>query len=59
MEEIFENYYHWDNILQMQRVTKARVNMNRTIRYADDVKDVLFLDLALESYTRSINEKMA
>jgi hypothetical protein len=59
MDDVLRNFGDHDTLRQMERVTRLRQNLNS---YHMDrgntrkLKDVLFLDLGLESYVRTLTE---
>ena len=59
MDDVLKNFGDHDTLRQMERVTKLRSNLNT---YHLDrgnlrkLKDILFLDLGLESYVRTLTE---
>lgn len=61
MDDLLRNFGDHDTLRQMERVTKLRYNlhfshMDRSNRWK--LKDILFLDLALESYIRALTERI-
>jgi alpha-glucan, water dikinase len=60
LQEIFDNLTHWDKINQMARVLAVRkeifnsANKDNTEQY----RDILYLDIGLESYTRQLCEEI-
>lgn len=65
IEEVISNRFHWDTLKQMVRVTDARVGLNHLIASiaqnsndANKLRDLFFLDLALETYVRQLVEKI-
>lgn len=61
MTDILRNYSDHDTLRQMERVTRLRQNlsanhMDRSNKWK--LRDILFLDLALESYLRVLTEKI-
>ncbi len=61
MDDILGNFGDHDTLRQMERVTRLRWNLNT---YHLDrgnlrkLKDILFLDMGLESYVRTLTERI-
>jgi len=61
IEDIINNNDHWDSIKQMSRITNGREKLNNLIRNNKDtnkLRDLLFLDFALENQLRKLVEKI-
>ncbi len=61
IDDIMYNFGDSDTLRQMDRVTKLRYNLN--LHHMDrnnqkKLKDVMFLDLGLESYIRVLTERI-
>jgi hypothetical protein len=61
MNDVLKNYGDYDTLRQMERVTRLRQNLNsnhmdRGNKYK--LKDIMFLDLGLESYVRVLTERI-
>lgn len=64
VQDVINNLHHWDSLKQMGRITEARIGLNKLISATaknsetDKLRDLLFLDLALETYMRQLVEKI-
>ena len=60
LNEIAQNFYHFDAIVQMGRVTHVR-HVLSSYRTSDSnaLREVMYLDIALEGYVRQLSEKVA
>jgi alpha-glucan,water dikinase len=61
IEDIIKNDNHWDSLKQMSRISFGREKLNNVIRCNKDtnkLRDLLFLDLALENQLRKLVEKI-
>lgn len=55
IDDVMRNYNDHDTLRQMERVSKLRYNLNHShmdFGNRGKLKDILFLDLALEAYLR-------
>ena len=55
IDDIMRNYNDHDTLRQMERVSALRFNLNQnhmTLNNQRKLKDIIFLDLALEGYLR-------
>lgn len=55
IDDLMRNYNDHDTLRQMERVSALRFNLNQnhmTLNNQRKLKDILFLDLALEGYLR-------
>ena len=61
IDDVLANFGDHDTLRQMDRVTRLRWNLNQHHMDRDNLKklkDVLFLDLGLESYIRVLTERI-
>jgi alpha-glucan,water dikinase len=60
LNEIRSNIGHWDTILQLRRVTAARLALQAELDHSDvgRYRDIVFLDIGLEIYARTLCEKI-
>jgi len=55
IDDVMRNYNDHDTLRQMERVSKVRFNLNQNhmdFGNQKKLKDIMFLDLALEAYLR-------
>ena len=61
IDDVMRNYNDHDTLRQMERVSKVRFNLNQNhmdFGNQKKLKDIMFLDLALEAYLRQLTEKI-
>ena len=61
MDDVLKNFGDGDTLRQMDRVTKLRYNLHNNHMDRSNLgklKDVMFLDLALEAYLRALTERI-
>ena len=61
IDDLLRNFGDQDTLRQIERVTKLRYNLNQCHMdkgNRNKLKDILFLDLALESYVRAHTERI-
>lgn len=61
IDDVMRNYNDQDTLRQMERVSKVRFNLNQShmdFGNQKKLKDIMFLDLALEAYLRQLTEKI-
>lgn len=60
LTEIASSLAHWDKIEQMSKVLDARkeIHTNLSSRNVDQFREIIYLDLALESYMRQLCEEI-
>mmetsp|Transcript_34219 Transcript_34219/g.59873 ORF Transcript_34219/g.59873 Transcript_34219/m.59873 type:complete len:1019 (-) Transcript_34219:24-3080(-) len=60
IDDVLGNFFHWDTLKQMERVTAARTTLVHELNYGDHNKarDLNFADIAMEGYVRLLAEKI-
>ena len=60
LQDVLKNLQHWDKINQMDRVFIARKELNANVNKGnlEQFREVVYLDMALESYTRQLCEEI-
>ena len=60
LEDILKSLTHWDKIGQMEKTLQVRkeINCNGERGPADKLREVVYLDLSLEGYTRQLCEEI-
>jgi alpha-glucan, water dikinase len=61
IDDLMRNYGDHDTLRQMERVSKLRFNLHQNHMDKNNrskLKDIMFLDLALEGYLRALTERI-
>jgi len=61
MNDILGNFHDYDTLRQMERISKLRFNLHQhhfDYNNTHKIKDIIFLDLALEAQLRTLTEKI-
>lgn len=61
IDDLMGNYNDHDTLRQMERVSKLRYNLHGSHMDKNNrrkLKDIMFLDLALEGYLRALTERI-